>query len=365
MDEAVRKLLTGFGGERSGADANLLDYDLATAHELYTQLIVPIAPALAGKKRLFVSASGALASLPLGILAREVPAGGSPDERLRATRWFADDIAIAVVPSLQSLQFIRRFRQDSNDSTRPPYLGFGDPLLAEDDAEPQAPQVDYQQVFADGATRGSTGAIASPQSLMQLGRIKGTATEIEAQWRAFGQPAQAKFLGSEATESRVRSMPLRAGVIAFATHGLLAGQLKGDGEPGLVFTPPAEPSERDDGYLTASEIGALRIAADWVLLSACNTAAGEGGSAEGLSGLARSFFFAGATNLLVSHWLVSDDVAPVLTLRAIDLARQDATLGRAEALQMAMREVRNDPLHPGWVHPFYWAAFSFVGDGAR
>ena len=364
-DEAVHRLLGGFGGERSGESEILPDYDLATAHLLYDELIAPIAPAFAGKKRLFFSASGALASLPLGILAREVPAEGSPDEQLRATRWFADDVAISVIPSLQSLQFIRQFRQDGGTAGGKPYLGFGDPLLTDHDANQQPAEVDYQKLFGIGARRGATGGIASPRALMDLGRIKGTATEIEAQWQALGRPAQAKFLGKEATETRVRSTPLRAGVIAFATHGLLAGQLDGNGEPGLVFTPPVTPSEDDDGYLAASEIGGLRIAADWVLLSACNTAAGEGGSAEGLSGLARAFFFAGATNLLVSHWLVSDDVAPVLTLRAIELARDDPTLSRAEALQRAMREVRSDPQHPEWAHPFFWAPFSFVGDGAR
>ncbi len=81
----------------------------------------------------------------------------------------------------------------------------------------------------------------------------------------------------------------------FATHGLVAGQIRGAAEPALVLTPPAVASAADDGLLTASEIARfLKLDADWVILSACNTAAGDSPGAEGLSGLAKAFFYAGA-----------------------------------------------------------------------
>jgi len=83
-------------------------------------------------------------------------------------------------------------------------------------------------------------------------------------------------------------------VLTFATHGLLAGDLKGLSEPALVLTPPKEGTELDDGLLTASEVAQLKLDADWVILSACNTAAPDGTpGAEGLSGLAKAFFYAG------------------------------------------------------------------------
>src|SRR5262245_66451196 len=77
-------------------------------------------------------------------------------------------------------------------------------------------------------------------------------------------------------------------------------------EPALLLTPPNQPSEEDDGLLTASEAALLKLDADWVVLSACNTAAGDGNAtgAEALSGLARAFFYAGARALRVSHWAV-------------------------------------------------------------
>ena len=107
--------------------------------------------------------------------------------------------------------------------------------------------------------------------------------------------------------------------------------------------------------------------ADWVILSACNTATGDGAEAHGLGGLARAFFYAGARNLLASHWPVSDAVAPILTVRTIELER--GGMARAEALQQAMREVRMDARHDtaesSWAHPFYWAPFVLIGDGGR
>jgi CHAT domain-containing protein len=64
-------------------------------------------------------------------------------------------------------------------------------------------------------------------------------------------------------------------IVHFATHGALAGEIRGSGEPGLILTPPQTASAEDDGYLTASEIAGLKLDADWVILSACNTAAGH------------------------------------------------------------------------------------------
>ena len=157
-------------------------------------------------------------------------------------------------------------------------------------------------------------------------------------------------------------------ILAFATHGLAGGAVWETAEPGLVFTPPATPSDADDGFLTASEVLMLRLDADWVILSACNTAAGDGSAgAPGLSGLARAFFYAGARNLLASHWPVDDDVAAKLTVRTIQILAGHPALSRAEAFQRAMREIRDDPSHDAsgtWAHPAAWAPFTLPGSAA-
>src|SRR5690606_37282581 len=168
-----------------------------------------------------------------------------------------------------------------------------------------------------------------------------------------------------ATESAVRTTDAavlsQARYVVFSTHGLMAGSTAT--EPGLVMTPPEVASQIDDGYLTASEAAQLRLNAEFVVLSACNTAASDGRpGGEGLSGLARAFFYAGARSVLVSHWEVSDAATTTLitsTFAGLDGAQARDPGVRARALQAGMRAVRAERR---WAHPAYWAPFTLVGE---
>jgi CHAT domain-containing protein len=181
------------------------------------------------------------------------------------------------------------------------------------------------------------------------------------------------MLGEKATETVIKAMSAEgrlanARVVHFATHGLVAGELKGLAEPALVLTPPADGTsptalENDDGLLTASEVAQLKLNAEWVVLSACNTAAGEGSNAEALSGLARAFFYAGARALLASHWQVNSDAAVKLATRAFAGLDQDPSMGRGEALRRAMLATIAEGGRAA--HPAYWAPFVVVGEGGR
>ena len=153
-------------------------------------------------------------------------------------------------------------------------------------------------------------------------------------------------------------------VVYFATHGLVAGEVKGLAEPSLALTLPKQPSEIDDGLLTASEVAQLKLNADWVVLSACNTIAGDRPGAEALSGLARAFFYAGARALLVSHWSVESNAAMRLTTSTFDILKSDPKLGRAEALRRAMLAYMIDAANPLNAHPALWAPFVVAGEGA-
>jgi CHAT domain-containing protein len=166
------------------------------------------------------------------------------------------------------------------------------------------------------------------------------------------------------------------GIVHFATHGLLAGETESFAEslaePALLLTPPAVASDEDDGLLTASKAAQLDLNAEWVILSACNTAAGGADNvlgAEALSGLARAFFYAGARALLVSHWYVDSDGAVKLTTRAIAELQRDPMIGRAETLRRSMLALMADTSRPAdWTsaaHPSIWAPFVLVGEGAR
>jgi CHAT domain-containing protein len=144
----------------------------------------------------------------------------------------------------------------------------------------------------------------------------------------------------------------------------MAGELKHDFEPGLILTPPEKASETDDGYLSASEIAGLKLDADWVILSACNTAAGHAASAEALSGLARAFIYAQARALLVSRWEVDSNAAVKLVTAAVGEIARGKKVGRAEALRRAMLALI-DSGDPHEAHPSTWAPFVVVGEGAR
>lgn len=109
-----------------------------------------------------------------------------------------------------------------------------------------------------------------------------------------------------------------------------------------MFTPPDVATEDDDGLLTASEVAALKLDADRVVMSDCNTAGGGAPGAEALSGLARAFFYAGARALPVSHWPVESNAATMLTSPTFAEMRKDPAIGHSEALRRAMLALMSD-----------------------
>ena len=182
--------------------------------------------------------------------------------------------------------------------------------------------------------------LADIRAVRELAPLPDTADEVRTIAKVLGATPDAINLREAASETRVKAAALNEyRVIHFATHGLVAGDLSGLAEPALVLTPPAVATEADDGLLTASEIAALTLNADWVVLSACNTAAGSGEGAEALSGLARAFFYAGARALLVSHWAVYSEAATELTTKTFAALVGNPRMGRAEAFRGAMLQL--------------------------
>jgi CHAT domain-containing protein len=348
-------------------------FDLGLAHELYETLLGPVGALIRDKRHLMVVPSGALTALPFHLLVTEQPVVAVPQVNAprdlaayRDAAWLLKRHAVSVLPSVASLKALRAFAR--KDVAGKPMVGFGDPLF-----DPSVPAADTR--IASNSTRNLTtrsyteffaGAGVDRTKLAQaLSPLPDTADELKAVANDLGAPASDIHLGRDASETTVKRLRLADyRVVYFATHGLVAGDIKGLAEPSLALSIPAQSSDLDDGLLTASEVAQLKLNADWVVLSACNTIVGDKPGAEALSGLARAFFYAGARALLVSHWAVESNAAMRLTTSTFDNLKNDPKLGRAEALRRAMLAYMNDATNPLNAYPALWAPFVVVGEGA-
>ena len=377
--DGAERCATALGISPSNGAPNPLPFDHTRAHKLYSALFGEVQDLIKGKHLLIVP-SGPLTQFPFHALVTKPPASGDH----RAAAWLAREHAITVLPAVSSLKALRRVGRPS--AAPRPMIGVGNPLLDGPDARSaerarlararqRCPETlgrwkvtvtGHRPGVARVETRGGLADLAHLKALAPLPETTGELCDVAHDVKA--DVARDIRLGSRATEREVKRLSA-SGELAqyrmlhFATHGALAGELDGTHEPGLVLTPPETASEEDDGYLSASEIAALKLDADWVVLSACNTAAGAARNAEALSGLGRAFIYAGARSLLVSHWAVDSEATVKLITGAVREMSRDAKVGRAEALRRSMLALI-DKGTPEQAHPAFWAPFVVVGEGA-
>jgi len=352
LDATVEELREGLIPE-PGEDVPAFDAPLA--HDLYQVLFAAAETALDGVRHLYVVPDSGLQSLPLGVLISAAPSGDFTDfSGYRHGRWLARRYALTVLPSVGALPALRRFAARARAGK--PFVGFGDPRLAPEGGETRG--IDATALFARGG-------IADADAVRALPSLPDTAGELSAIAGLLRAGEQDVILGAAATEPRVKATDLSdTRVVAFATHGLVSGDISGLAEPALVMTPPEKSTAADDGLLTASEVAQLKLNADWVILSACNTAADDGSpGAEGLSGLAKAFFYAGSRALLVSHWPVVSESTVRITTGIFQALEAEPAIGRAEALRRARLAMIDDAAKPHFAHPMFWAPFVVVGDG--
>jgi CHAT domain-containing protein len=360
-------------------------FNLTIANELYETLLGPIKETIRGK-HLLVVPSDALTSLPFHVLVTNKPSVAAPKDSAKYARaaWLVKRHAITVLPSVANLHSLRT--SAANSAATKAYIAFGNPLLSGPDGN------DKRAWEVESCPRALTQRIASSRSLKSKMVRRGvtdldllrrqsplpeTADELCAVARDLKAAESDVYLGVRASEAKLKALSMAGElknyrILHFATHGLLAFEthsLAGSlSEPALLMTPPTAASDEDDGLLTASEVARLNLNAEWVILSACNTAgASDTRNAETLSGLARAFFYAGTRALLVSHWYVDSDAAVKLTTNAIAQLRKAPKIGKSEALRRAMLALLNDksrgPDALKSSHPAVWAPFVVVGEG--
>jgi CHAT domain-containing protein len=331
----------------------LPNFSLSNAYALYQQLLGPFAEQLRNVNQLALAPGPALANLPFSLL---VDAAPSDSANYGAASWLVRRMSIVQVPSPGAFIALRQSTQAHSTAPRP-FLGFGDPLLAGSGERNGA------EALESLATSCREAAPIPASLLRTLEPLPDTADEVRSVARALGGDADSVVLGAAATETGLRARPLdQYRVLYFATHGLLPGELHCQAEPGLVLSPPAKiaSSTDGDGLLEAGEIAKLRLNADLVVLSACNTAAAGGGRFGGsaLEGLADAFFNAGARAVLASHWEIPSAATAKLMTDMFQRYGQNRTNGLSEPLRQAQLDMLHDP---ATAHPFYWAAFTLIG----
>jgi CHAT domain-containing protein/tetratricopeptide (TPR) repeat protein len=351
LDAAVRKLRLWLTDPRQKFDPEL-------SYQIYQATFGTFGEKIASKKRLSIVTNGALTSLPPQLLIIADPSGKS----LKEMDWLIRSHAVTILPSVASLKVLRGGSQ--NSSARKPMIAFADPVFSK--AARARAQVAMRSITS--FYRGTQIDLAGiGEYLPQLPGTRSEAQQLAAELKA--DPTDIK-LGLAASETAVKQAKLdQYRIVYFATHGLVAGDLesfaKDKAEPALVLSIPEKPSDLDDGLLTAGEIAQLKLDADWVVLSACNTAAEEKPGAEALSGLARAFFYAGARSLIVSHWSVDDVATARLMVGTLRASARDPSLSHAEALRVSMLAMIDAAKSDAEADPRLWAPFVVVGEPAK
>jgi CHAT domain-containing protein len=282
-----------------------------------------------------------------------------------------------MIPSASALRTLRN--APAVTAKRDHLIGFGDPLFNSDQAKETATEAAVQ--VASLVTRSlpirmraapRTASVDSAE-IAQLPRLPDTADELKSIAAALeADPAKVLHLGKNANEKNVKGLDLsRFRVVVFATHGLVPGELNGLTQPALALTAPNVADIDGDGLLTVEEILQLRLNADWVVLSACNTGSGAGAGAEAASGLGRAFFYAGTRALLITNWSVHSASARELVSELFQRQGAGAAMTRAEALRQASMALVDGPGFTdaagktlfSYGHPIFWAPYSILGDG--
>lgn len=364
---------------------SLPKFEIALSHELFIKLLHPVKSGWQNANHLITVIKGPLDQIPLAILPRKKVTLAQNNNVLfdeyRSVPWLIKQVSITRLPSASVL--LQQRSTPLLASERQPFVGFGDSIFNKDQlSETQTSEKvrmvkkRVEQSFNTRGIRvtnaGKLDDISAPSAKLEdLVRLPDTADEIRRIATALNADlSRDVYLGKDASEGNIKRANLaEKEIIAFATHALRPGDLDGLDQPALAFSSPEITGEGGDGVLTSGEIYTLKLNADLIVLSACDTGAGDSSGSESISGLGQAFFYAGGRALLVTMWPVESHSAGLLTTEMFS-ARKTDRLSWPKAQQHVIRKfiqsfgVTNSSgkLIATYAHPFFWAPYLVVGD---
>ncbi|WP_219893401.1 CHAT domain-containing protein [Aquisediminimonas profunda] len=354
----------GLGAKSVDVGIGQRGFERSLAWKLYHGLFgdKAIQSVIAAKPNWIIVPSGPLTTLPPSLLLTAPPEAGTEGdfdtEALRRSPWLVRSKALTLLPSISSLRTVRQILAHERRVATDPLIALVDPSFSETAAASSvqaSPTRAFATIFRDGLPD-----VAFLRTLPHLAHAKEEGTALKS---VLGAATGSVLFGRAASKDALMTRNLSGAlahvrVIAFATHGFAAGQGDGAAEPMLVLSAAARP---EDWVLRASDAAGLNLNAEWVILSGCNTASPDAGVADGLSGFARAFFFAGANSLLVSHWRLDDEIAARLVPSTFQYQRRHPGTSKAQALRHAMLDIIDDPKLDA-AHPAFWAPFTLIGE---
>jgi CHAT domain-containing protein len=330
-------------------------FDFEGALDLYDKMFAPFDETLSSLESVFLVPDLSFQQINLAVLVKSVfdHENLQSEANYRGSIFLGHTHALSTIPSPKHLVLRRRagFSSSHGDG----FIGFGDPAVeGQSESSTQGGKIEAFDPIS---------GVADPDALRRsFTPLAATASQLKKMAEVHGTAKSQVFLSEQADEELLKSLDLlNTEVLVFSTHAVVANEIPGLPEPALLLSPPAEATDLNDGLLTSSEISRLNLNARIVILSACNTGSPSGRpGAPGLSGLASSFFTAGAEIVVTSHWTIfllsSYYVIP--EFYEASKAPQSST---SEAMRLAMLQTYKNTVAPEFSHPAIWAAFSVVG----
>lgn len=345
--QSVEKLLTAVSVKQPAQSSrqSAAEYREQAAI-LYQQLIAPAGELLKGKRELVIVADESLHRLPFELL---LSAKVSPNQPWQQLPYLVKDFAISYSPSASVMAMLKN---QKHSATPKDFVAFADPIYPNED------QMSEQTKMLASNTRSVRGG------QLKLDRLPYSNEEVRQIAKLFPAGKADLFLRQDATEDNAKSKGLlgQYGIVHFSAHGITNEERPRFS--GIVLSA-AKDGKKDgssvieDGWLSAYEIFNLKLNADLVVLSACETGLGKEFKGDGLMSLARSFMYAGAPSVVVSLWKVDDKGTSDLMVEFYRQIKQIQTTERVTYSE-ALRQAQLKMIEKG-NSPYFWAPFVLIG----